>query len=76
MDGELDDLAAKYDTLTDQIDRIYKLKTVAKSDAADLYQSLAGEVEARNVTERMGMSDTERRNNQPQRLRMFPVRNR
>ena len=63
LNGELDELAAKYDNLTAQIDRIYKLKTVAKSDAADLYRSLAGEVEARNVTERMGMSEQERRNN-------------
>jgi hypothetical protein len=63
LNNRLDELAAKYDNLTAQIDRIYKLKTVAKSDARDLYRSLAGEVEARNVTERMGMSDTERRNN-------------
>lgn len=57
-----DKMAVEYDRLKLQIDRINKLKTVSKSDAIDLYHSLAGEVEARNATERAYLSDEQRRN--------------
>ena len=56
-----DEMAVEYDRLGMQIDRINKLKTVSKSDAIALYNSLAGEVEARNVSERAYMSDEQRR---------------
>ena len=53
--------AAEYDNLTAQMNRIEKLKTVSMTDARNLYHDLAGEVEARNATKRMGMTEEERR---------------
>lgn len=54
--------AAEIDTLNLQIARLKHTKSPARSDATDLYNRLAGEVESRNVTERMNMSEEERRN--------------
>lgn len=57
----VDQQAAEYDTLGLQIDRLRHTKAPAMTDARDLYHRLAGEVESRNVTERMGMTEEKRR---------------
>lgn len=62
INDEIDELAQTYDNLTAQIDRIREKGVVSMTDAKDLYHRLAGEVESRNVTERMDMTPEERRN--------------
>lgn len=62
INDEIDELAQTYDNLTAQIDRIREKGVVSMTDAKDLYHRLAGEVESRNVTERMDMTLEERRN--------------
>lgn len=56
-----DQQAAELDAINLQIERIKKTKTVSMTDAKDLYRRLAGEVESRNVTKRMDMSEEQRR---------------
>ena len=61
LNDSINTLAAEYDTLQLQIDKINKTQAPAMSDARDLYHNLAGEVEARNVSERAYMSEEQRR---------------
>lgn len=56
----IDQQAAEYDTLNNQIEYIKNTKAPAKSDAVDLYRRLSGEVESRNVESRMKLTDQER----------------
>ena len=53
--------AAEIDTIYLQIARLKHTKAPARSDAIDLYNRLAGEVEARNVTNRMALNDIGKR---------------
>jgi len=57
----VDQQAAEYDTLGLQIERLRHANAPSMTDARDLYHRLAGEVEARNVTERMNMTEEQRR---------------
>ena len=57
----VDQQAAEYDTLGLQIEQLRHTKAPSMTDAKDLYHRLAGEVESRNVTERMGMTEEQRR---------------
>lgn len=62
IEEEVDRLAKEADDIFLQIERINHYKSPAMTDARDLYDRLAGEVESRNVTNRMNMSPEERRN--------------
>lgn len=62
MEEMLDELTYQYDRIGMYIDKIKHDKAPAMSDARDLYSRLAGEVEARNASERINMSEQERRN--------------
>lgn len=60
LEEENEELAQKYDNLELQIQKILFDKAPSMTDAVDLYRSLAGEVEARNATRRMNLSEKER----------------
>ena len=65
LEEQINNQAAEYDNLNLQIERLKKTKAPAMSDARDLYHRIAGEVEARNATERYNMSDISRRHLPP-----------
>ncbi len=58
-----------------RVDRLYadKKRGVPSSDARRTYQRLAGEVEARNVQARRGMTDTRRRDHSPESTTDVPA---
>jgi hypothetical protein len=62
LEEQLDDLSYQHDRIGMYIDKIKHDKAPAMSDARDLYSRLAGEVEARNASERINMSEEDRRN--------------
>ncbi len=62
LEEQLDDLSYQHNRIGMYIDKIKHDKAPAMSDARDLYSRLAGEVEARNASERINMSEEDRRN--------------
>ena len=72
LEEKLDELSYQYDRIGMYIDKIKRDKAPAMSDARDLYSRLAGEVEARNASERINMSEEERRKTTIEKTEDYP----